>query len=325
MCIRDRTQSTWGIVKLILEPRYLMNLSDIVYYLGVFLLLKITLKFVFLIRKLFPKRFDLVERYGKNSWVLVTGASDGIGKAFCIELARLGFNVCLQGRNKEKLEGASQEVKKVNSKIATKVIVGDLVQSHDLKLFEHFKKETENLDISIVIHNAGLGLYGFIEECTDEEVLNTLEVNTIHYVMLTKQMTERMQKRKNRSALVYLSSIVSDFQITGAGVYGVTKRFGEYWADYVTAEYQSTNIDTLCLKPGPVATKINTDFEGLMVGSVDTHNYAKSALAQLGNVNKAYGYWSHELMGEFTQLIPSKLASKVLKRFAVNFFSKKNK
>ena len=78
--------------------------------------------------------------------------------------------------------------------------------------------------------------------------------------MLTKYFTPRLTNRKNRSALLIISSIVADMEIIGAGIYGVTKRFGEYWADYVANEYQDTNMDVLCLKPGPVITKINLEF-----------------------------------------------------------------
>lgn len=42
---------------------------------------------------------NLKQRYGENSWVMVTGASDGIGKGFCEEFAKLGFNIVLVARN----------------------------------------------------------------------------------------------------------------------------------------------------------------------------------------------------------------------------------
>jgi len=43
-------------------------------------------------------RNDLVKRYG-GGWALVTGASDGIGKAYCLELAKAGFNIILMARS----------------------------------------------------------------------------------------------------------------------------------------------------------------------------------------------------------------------------------
>jgi 17beta-estradiol 17-dehydrogenase / very-long-chain 3-oxoacyl-CoA reductase len=48
-------------------------------------------------------RHDLLNRYGKGSWVVITGASDGIGKQYAIEMANIGFNIVLVSRTLSKL------------------------------------------------------------------------------------------------------------------------------------------------------------------------------------------------------------------------------
>jgi short-subunit dehydrogenase len=58
----------------------------------------------------------LTERYGRNSWAVVTGGSDGIGLAMCKELAKREFNIVIVARNKEKMHDAEREIKAVNSK-----------------------------------------------------------------------------------------------------------------------------------------------------------------------------------------------------------------
>ena len=50
-----------------------------------------------------PRR-DLLGRYGKDSWAVVTGASDGIGEALCYQLARSGLNIVLVSRSEDKLK-----------------------------------------------------------------------------------------------------------------------------------------------------------------------------------------------------------------------------
>lgn len=47
---------------------------------------------------------NMPDIYGKKSWAVVTGATDGIGFGFCEELASLGFNICLISRNGDKLQ-----------------------------------------------------------------------------------------------------------------------------------------------------------------------------------------------------------------------------
>ena len=57
------------------------------------------------------KPLNLTERYGEGSWVLITGASDGIGAEFCRQLAGKGFNLVLVSRTLEKLQAVEKEVK----------------------------------------------------------------------------------------------------------------------------------------------------------------------------------------------------------------------
>ena len=53
-------------------------------------------------------RKDLGARYGKGSWAIITGASDGLGKHYALELAKEGFNLVLVARNKEKTEAVAR-------------------------------------------------------------------------------------------------------------------------------------------------------------------------------------------------------------------------
>lgn len=69
-----------------------------------------------------PRR-NLKARYG-GGWALVTGASDGIGKQYAIELAKSGFDIILMARNEEKTKGVADEISKKHG-VKTKVIVFD--------------------------------------------------------------------------------------------------------------------------------------------------------------------------------------------------------
>lgn len=56
-----------------------------------------------IIRIMIPAK-DYADRYGVNTWAVVTGGSDGLGLGFCEELANLGFNICMISRNKNKMQ-----------------------------------------------------------------------------------------------------------------------------------------------------------------------------------------------------------------------------
>ena len=66
------------------------------------------------------------ERYG-GGWALVTGASDGLGKYYCFELAKSGFDIVLMGRNKEKTDTVANEIRETYN-VKTKVLIYDFSQ-----------------------------------------------------------------------------------------------------------------------------------------------------------------------------------------------------
>ncbi len=77
--------------------------------------------YLFVNKHIFRKRHDLLQRYAGGqtgqAWAVVTGASDGIGAAFCEELARIGFNIALVSRTLSKLETVEKLCKLANPKI----------------------------------------------------------------------------------------------------------------------------------------------------------------------------------------------------------------
>ena len=79
--------------------------------IGAFKAAKVSAKSSYALLKYFvlPRR-NMQARYGANSWAVVTGASDGIGKQYAIELAKEGFNIVLMARNKAKTEAVSQDI-----------------------------------------------------------------------------------------------------------------------------------------------------------------------------------------------------------------------
>ena len=58
-----------------------------------------------LVKSILPEK-NYAERYGANSWAIVTGGSDGLGLGFCEEFATLGFNICMIARNQQKMQDA---------------------------------------------------------------------------------------------------------------------------------------------------------------------------------------------------------------------------
>lgn len=92
--------------------------------------------------------------YGTAPYALVTGATDGIGKAVAQELYKLGFNLILHGRNPEKLESVRKEIQGSGpQKKDVKLWVAD-ANSPDVD-FNAAVAQWEGLEITLVVHNVG--------------------------------------------------------------------------------------------------------------------------------------------------------------------------
>jgi 17beta-estradiol 17-dehydrogenase / very-long-chain 3-oxoacyl-CoA reductase len=98
---------------------------------------------------------EWAERYGKGSWVIVTGCTEGIGKAFCSELAKLGFNLVLVSRNLSKLQALQKSLDGEYPNLMSKVVQADFSNSNR-GLYEYIHNETSNLDVSILVNNVGI-------------------------------------------------------------------------------------------------------------------------------------------------------------------------
>jgi hypothetical protein len=77
------------------------------------------------------RRVNFKGRYGRNSWALITGSSDGIGKGIALSLAKEGFNIILSARTESKLEGVKNEIKRMYPSLDVKILVLDYERSSE--------------------------------------------------------------------------------------------------------------------------------------------------------------------------------------------------
>ena len=88
-----------------------------------------------------------------TEWALITGASEGIGKSYALELAKAGYNITICARSVDKLEGVAAEAKQLNPAIQTKVVRMDVSSASPGDYAALFN---ENERTSIVVNNAGI-------------------------------------------------------------------------------------------------------------------------------------------------------------------------
>ena len=126
-----------------------------------------------------------------NTWAVVTGGSDGIGLAISKKLAREGFNICIVSRTQSKIEDKLQEITKEcrdgDQSFKTLCIVADFSKMFTIEEYQQvIGSKLADLDVGVVILNAGMALNGFFNEVEDSKIEQTMQINTNHVIYMTK-------------------------------------------------------------------------------------------------------------------------------------------
>ncbi|KAI7735515.1 hypothetical protein M8C21_017873, partial [Ambrosia artemisiifolia] len=222
-----------------------------------------------------------IKKYG--SWALVTGSTDGIGKAFAFELAKKGVNLILVGRNPKKLEDVCLEIKSKFKHTQIKNVVFDL--SGDLSEgIKNINEAIEGLDVGVLINNAGVNVEGTTR--------------------VTQAVLPGMLKRK-KGAIVNIGSgaaivIPSDPLYA---VYAATKAYIDQFSRCLYVEYKNSGIDVQCQVPLYVATKMaSIKRSSFFVPSAT--GYAKAGLRWLGHEPRCTPYWPHSVIWSLLYSLP---------------------
>ena len=141
---------------------------------------------------------DLKKRYGK--WAVVTGATDGIGKAYASELARQGINIVLISRSKDKLRDIAVEIESQFG-VSTKIHVMNFTGG--VEIYKGVEEKLRGIEVGLLVNNVGMAQIprGFVDSDKDE-CWKLLNVNCLSVLMMTRIVLPGMisrQKGKSKS------------------------------------------------------------------------------------------------------------------------------
>ena len=179
-----------------------------------------------------------------NKTVLITGASQGIGKLTSLKFREQGFNVIAVSRSISK----SQELKSKGIDLYDMDISNN--ESIELAFDKIFSKYPR---IDILINNAGFSQNGFIEELPLEQLRYQFEVNVFGLIKVTQMVLPSMRKAR-KGKIINIGSVGGDFTSPGASAYHASKYAIESFTDGMRQEFKVFGIDVILIKPGGVAT-----------------------------------------------------------------------
>lgn len=246
-----------------------------------------------------------ITSYG--NWALITGASSGIGQEFALRLAIFGINLVIVARRKDRLEKLAKYCKEqYNTK--SLVLAGDLT---DTRFLESILDKTKELDIGILINNAGIGYIGEFVTDSYEHSSNMVKLNCLVPTSLTIHFTKKM-KVKRKGAVIFLGSTLSFLSTPLASLYSATKSFNTVLGSTLWAEMKDYNIDVLSLNPGGTNTefdRISKDDNSFMVR--EPSDVVSTAIRYLGKKESVVDGYFNKFLVVFSKVIPNKILVKI--------------
>ncbi|HEX2908828.1 MAG TPA: SDR family oxidoreductase [Phototrophicaceae bacterium] len=206
--------------------------------------------------------------------VLITGATNGIGKVAALELAKMGATVVLVGRNQAKTQATVDEIKNGSGSSQIESLIADLsVMSEVRRLAEEFKAKYTRLDV--LLNNAG-AVFADRQE-TDDGYEMTFALNHLSYFLLTNLLLDLL-KASAPARIVNVSSGAhmggrlnfedlnrqKGYGLGGYGAYGQSKLANVMFTYELARRLAGTGVTATVLHPGFVATGFGRNVPGLM-------------------------------------------------------------
>lgn len=167
------------------------------------------------------------------------------------------------------------------------------IEEYRTKVAEQLK----DLDIGVLVANAGIGNVGPLYMQTDKEVQDMVNVNVLHVIytlkVLINQILERQATTGIKSGIIVTSSGLAAFPMPGFAVYSATKTFDSFIAQGLNYEL-SGRADVLCYEAGMVRTKfVKSDRAHTRGIAPETAAYC--GLRDLGSMTVTNGSIHHEM------------------------------
>lgn len=260
-----------------------------------------------------------------NKVVVVTGGSDGIGKALIEALIPLGAKVATCGRNHDKLYTLRMEY----SNVMLHTVACDVSNEDECRHFIDSTIETFG-GIDILINNAGISMRTLFLDSSTEVTRKIMNINFLGAVYCTKYALPSILERKG--SIVGISSIAGYRGLPGRTAYCASKYALQGWLEALRTELLHSGVHVMWVCPGFTASNIRhaaLDSQARAIGeSVVDEGRIMTAEACAQHLIRAIAKRKRTLvltfMGKVTVML-NKLLPSLADRMTYNFYFKKGK
>ena len=186
-----------------------------------------------------------------EKYALITGASEGFGKALALECAGRSMNLVLVALPGSGLANLACFIER-NYEVKVLFFEHDLSKKEEcVHLFEEIKQR--DMKINMLINNAGMGGTHFFEERDAEYYYRQIELNVVAPTLLTHCFLQILE-RNSPSYILNVGSLASFFYLPKKGVYGGTKSYLVAFSKSLRRELKSRNVYVSTVCPGGMNT-----------------------------------------------------------------------
>lgn len=243
-----------------------------------------------------------------GNWAIVTGATDGIGKAISFELAGKGLNIVLISRTESKLKDMAAQLESSN-KIETKIIQVDYSNFDDAAQ-ARVKAVISELDVAVLVNNVGQS-YNFpqyLSELKATEFRQLTELNVSSTVVMTQLVLPGMEAR-HKGIVVNMSSFSS--MMGGCpllALYAASKAYINEFSASLHYEYSGSKNDIRVQAQTPymVVSKLSKIRRSNFT-TPDPAVFAKASVRAMGHEPLISPFWVHALLEYVLSWVPTGL------------------
>jgi len=185
----------------------------------------------------------------KDKVVVVTGGTDGIGRALVEQLIREGARVSTCGRNHDKLYRLQTEF----ASAALQTMVADVSSENDCRRFIEMTLKVHG-GIDVLINNAGISMRAELQDASVDVIRKVMDINFFGSVYCTKHALPYLMERKG--TIVGVSSIAGYRGLPGRSGYSASKYALQGWLEAVRTELLESGVNVMWVCPGFTTSNI---------------------------------------------------------------------
>jgi len=259
----------------------------------------------------------------KNSNVLLTGATGGMGKAFSQLLFDKGANMVLIGRDRNKLHELKAELLTSNISATNKVEIFavDLVDSAQRQALIAYLATLE-FEIDLLINNAGISQLSLLEQTTESEINRIISTNTIAPIQLTQALLPKLLKQSS-AQIINIGSTFGSIGFPGYSAYCASKFALRGFSQTLSRELADTNLTVKYLSPRATKTNLISDkikqLNTALNTATDLPEHVAKELLTLIEQKKTERYigWPEKLFVRINALFPSIVSKSIVKQLPI--------